>query len=69
MRLAACERGRLSGDGGVIEGVPGVGVLGRDVASGGARLERTRVGGLAFGGALKSTAEREGGGAELAPLA
>lgn len=47
--------------------VPGVGVLGRDAASGGARFERVRMGGLA----LKSIAEvgRAGGGAELVPLA
>lgn len=71
MRLAACERGRLGGGGGVIGAFSGAGVLGRDVASGGARFERTRMGGLALGGALKSIAEvvRAGGGAELAPLA
>jgi len=67
LRLAACERGRLGGGGGVLGDVPGVGVLGRDAASGGARFERVRMGGLA----LKSIAEvgRAGGGAELVPLA
>jgi len=67
LRLVACERGRLGGGGGVLEDVPGIGVLGRDAASGGATFERTRMGGPAF----KSIAEvgRAGGGAELAPLA
>jgi hypothetical protein len=63
----ACERGRLGGG----SGVDGAGVLGRDVASGGARFERTRMGGFAVGDVVKSIAEadRPGGGAELAPLA
>lgn len=49
----------------------GFGVLGRDIASGGARFERVRTGGLALGGLLKSIAEagRDGEGAELVPLA
>jgi hypothetical protein len=51
----------------------GFGVLGRDIASGGARFERVRMGrmgGLALGGLLRSIAEagRDGEGAELVPL-
>lgn len=63
----ACERGRI----GVMGVDGGAGVFGRDVASAGARFERTRMGGLAVGDVLKSVteADRAGGGAELAPLA